>query len=397
MSEGLNILMVAPEPVFEPRGTPFSVVYRARSLCRAGHRVDLLTYPYGRDPKIDGLRVIRVPKVPGVRGVRIGPSPAKVVLDAMLTVRMAGLLSVNAYDLIWSHEEAGLLCGPLSRLLGVAHIYDMHSDLSQQIMNYAPFDRQPFVGVFSGITRVMVHTADVVLTICDDLVSAVRTIAPRKRVLLVENYCTAVDFLDDPVPSVDAVRREMGLNGVPTAVYIGSLEPYQGLDILLGAADYLAGRKCRCKMVIVGGSAGQVERLRERAASMNLGDVVHVVGQVPPAAVASYVEAADILLTSRSMGTNVPLKIYSYMKSGKPIVATRIESHTQLLSDENAMLSETDGTSFGRAIERLIDNPGLGRRLAEAAGRSAGDFSEERFDRNLALALEWAMASRRGT
>ena len=44
-----RILMLAPEPFFEPRGTPFSEYHRIKVLGELGYKVDLVTYPFGRD------------------------------------------------------------------------------------------------------------------------------------------------------------------------------------------------------------------------------------------------------------------------------------------------------------------------------------------------------------
>ena len=44
----MHILMIAPEPFFEPRGTPFSEYHRIRALIELGHTVDLVTYPVRR-------------------------------------------------------------------------------------------------------------------------------------------------------------------------------------------------------------------------------------------------------------------------------------------------------------------------------------------------------------
>ena len=44
----VRILMIAPEPFFEPRGTPFSEFHRIRALTALGHQVDLVTYPFGQ-------------------------------------------------------------------------------------------------------------------------------------------------------------------------------------------------------------------------------------------------------------------------------------------------------------------------------------------------------------
>ena len=55
----MKILMIAPEPFFEPRGTPFSEYFRIKALSALGHTVDLVTYPFGVDKAIPGLKIFR--------------------------------------------------------------------------------------------------------------------------------------------------------------------------------------------------------------------------------------------------------------------------------------------------------------------------------------------------
>ena len=76
--------MLAPEPFFEPRGTPFSEFHRIKALSELGHSIDLVTYPFGADVSLPNLRIIRSPKPPFISRVRIGPSAAKLVLDVYL-------------------------------------------------------------------------------------------------------------------------------------------------------------------------------------------------------------------------------------------------------------------------------------------------------------------------
>jgi hypothetical protein len=47
--------MIAPQPFFRARGTPFSVLHRIRALVLLGHSVDLVTYPFGEPVPLDGL------------------------------------------------------------------------------------------------------------------------------------------------------------------------------------------------------------------------------------------------------------------------------------------------------------------------------------------------------
>src|SRR2546428_7750021 len=133
----MRILMLAPEPFFEPRGTPFSEFHRIRALTDLGHQVDLVIYPFGRDVTMPGLRVFRSPRPPLVRDVQVGPSLAKIPLDLLLTLTVLRRALTERYDAIHSHEEGGLIGVVLAGILRVPHLYDMHSSLPQQLTNFA--------------------------------------------------------------------------------------------------------------------------------------------------------------------------------------------------------------------------------------------------------------------
>ena len=65
--------MLAPEPFFEPRGTPFSEYHRIKALGELGHRIDLVTYPIGRDVALPNLRIFRALRPPFVGSVLVFP------------------------------------------------------------------------------------------------------------------------------------------------------------------------------------------------------------------------------------------------------------------------------------------------------------------------------------
>src|SRR3954452_9201294 len=85
----VKILMLAPEPFFEPRGTPFSEYHRIKALGELGHHVDLVTYPIGRDVELPNLRIFRSLRPPFVSRVPIGPSFTKLMLDALMLLTVA--------------------------------------------------------------------------------------------------------------------------------------------------------------------------------------------------------------------------------------------------------------------------------------------------------------------
>jgi glycosyltransferase involved in cell wall biosynthesis len=69
------------------------------------------------------------------------------------------------------------------------------------------------------------------------------------------------------------------------------------------------------------------------------------------------------------VGTNTPLKIYSQMAGGVPIVATRIETHTQVLTDDIAILVDASEAAFAEGIRRVLDAPEQAEQIAKNALR----------------------------
>ena len=132
------------------------------------------------------MRVCRGLRPPFVRRVKIGPSLAKIPLDALLTLSATRRAFSTRYDAIHSHEEGGLIGALLAALLRVPHLYDMHSSLPQQLTNFS-FSRSRLIRhAFVAIERFMIRRSRVVIVICPSLEETVRAIEPQARTVLIE-------------------------------------------------------------------------------------------------------------------------------------------------------------------------------------------------------------------
>ena len=76
----MRILLLAPHPFFQQRGTPIAERVLLEVLARSGHEIDVLTYPEGEDPGIPSCRILRIPAPPGIRNIRPGFSVKKLAL-----------------------------------------------------------------------------------------------------------------------------------------------------------------------------------------------------------------------------------------------------------------------------------------------------------------------------
>ena len=342
--------MIAPEPFFEPRGTPFSEFHRIRALTALGHEVDLVTYPFGQDVAMPGLRVFRSLRPPWVHHVKIGPSLAKIPLDALLALGALRRAVSGRYDVVHSHEEGGLIGALLAMGLRVPHLYDMHSSLPQQLSNFAFSRSRIITRVFLAIERFMIRRSRVVIVICPSLEETVKAIDPGAQTVLIENAPGSAE--DEATPeAAAAVRTSLKLaDAVPIVLYTGTFEAYQGLDLLFAAMAIARRSRPDARLVLAGGRADQVTRAREQARAAGIADVTIFAGERPASEIPAYLLAADLLVSPRSRGTNTPLKIYQYLRSGKAIVATRLLTHTQVLSDETAILTGVTPQEYADGI-----------------------------------------------
>jgi glycosyltransferase involved in cell wall biosynthesis len=381
--------MVAPQPFFRARGTPFSVLHRIRALTSRGHRVTLLTYPFGEDIDIEGLLIDRIPRPRIISDVIIGPSWPKVLLDWYLFRKTIEHLKTREYHVLHSHEEAAFFCTPLAKRFSILHVYDMHSSLPQQLSNFGRYDNWPLRTLFELCEKYTLRRANGVISICNDLAEIVQFQSPTVPHALVEN--TADDrkiFLHAPdfVPVFNLPREKRLI------VYTGTMEKYQGIELLLNAFHKLCRNYQDIHLLIAGGTEAEVAQLRGILEARHITDRVICTGTVHPSVIPAYLSKASILVSPRIQGTNTPLKIYSYLRSGVPLVATDIVSHTQCLNRNIAELVPATADDFVSGIARLLDDPPHAAQLATAALEHATlNWSDESYIENVNALYEKAL------
>jgi glycosyltransferase involved in cell wall biosynthesis len=375
----MRILMIAPEPFFEPRGTPFSEYHRIRALLELGHTVDLVTYPFGQAVSLPGLRVFRCLRPPFLRRVRIGPSLSKVPLDLALTLTAVRRVIAERYDVVHSHEEGAAIGIVLSAMVGIPHVYDMHSSLPQQLSNFAYSRSRVLRWMFDCFERAAVRHSKVVIVICPELRRIVQQVQPGSEPVLIENAPGAGDAA--PGGAAVAMRATLAIAAsTPLVAYTGTFEAYQGLDLLFAAAALVVEARPDARFLLAGGRPEQVAAARAHAAAAGLGASVIFTGERPSTEIPAILEAADVLVSPRSRGTNTPLKIYQYLRSGRAIVATRLLTHTQVLDDSVAILTGVSPREFADGILTALADPQMAGAIgARAAALAANKYSYDAY------------------
>jgi glycosyltransferase involved in cell wall biosynthesis len=362
----MNILFIAPQPFFRERGSPIRALHQIEELSRMGHQVDILCYPFGQPVDLPGVRVFRTMIIPGIKDVPIGPSAAKIPMDVALFCSALWLCLRNRYDVIQAVEEAAFFSVFLKKLFRTRLIYNMDSCISDQLRFSGFVTSRPLLRLVERFERAAMRKAACVITVGPVLSEVVRQNAPQTRVLQLEDAPLQASFKEFREEAQN-LRLEFGLHQAPVCVYTGNFESYQAVDLLVRAAGVVARERPDVRIVLVGGTPEQVAAMKTLAAEFRAETVCVFAGRRPTHEMAAFLTLADVLLTPRNQGTNPPMKIYAYMQSGRPVVATRVPTHTQILDDRCAFLTDNTPESFAAGLLAALNDPAHAAALAHEA------------------------------
>lgn len=396
----MRILSLADTRFPIERANGVQTVETCHALARRGHEVTLVvrpdTAPVSRDPfdyydlpRIPGLRIETVP----ARG-SVARRRATFLLAAARQARAAG-----SRGLVFTRDlgVARFLLG-LRGAIRVPVVYESHglaAVVSAELPQLVSTASAPTPRKLARLTRrdahVWRHAAGYVTItqgLCRELESR---FGPRQA--------TAVVPDGTRVPTDAAVAP--GMRNPPVVCYAGHLYPWKGVDVLLHALallDPITG-------LVIGGLEGEPDLARVTALADRLAPSrVTFTGAVPPGEVAARLRSADVLVlpntTTRMSSTYTsPLKLFEYMASGRPIVASDLPALGEVLRHgENALLVPPgDARACADAILSLVHDGALARRLASAALADVRDYTWDRRAERLEALFAAVMTRDAGT
>jgi glycosyltransferase involved in cell wall biosynthesis len=358
-----RILVVAPQPFYEDRGTPIAVRQLLQALSQLAFDVDVLTYPIGESIEIPRVRYFRAWNPLRLRRVPIGFSATKLALDVTLVTGLIRRLSTRVYRCIHALEEAAFPAVLLGRRFGVPVIYDMQSSLPEQLGRHFAFRGAAAQRTLRGLEGWLLRRADSVVS-SSGLAPRVRELAPAARLREWEYSGTLPQASPEEAA---ALRRSLGIpDGRPVVLYSGTFEPYQGLPELLAAIPGVRAEVPDATFVLVGALESDGTTVTNGHAALVREGALRVVKRQPRERIPGFLAMADVLVSPRAYGDNLPLKIFDYLAAGKPIVATDIPAHRAALDGERALLTGNAAPEIARGIVTLLRDPALAARLAAA-------------------------------
>jgi glycosyltransferase involved in cell wall biosynthesis len=211
------------------------------------------------------------------------------------------------------------------------------------------------------------NTARKVVVISHGLAEAYERVGVRKERIIVAPDGVDLKEFEHP-ESQESARRRLGLpieKNKKIVLYIGRLDGWKGVDTLCEATVLLEGKEGNASVAsvhvaIIGGEPAQVESFKKKYQNSNL----TFLGFHPYAELADNQAAADVLVLPNtakdedSARYTSPLKLFTYMASGKPIIASDLPSIREVLSDDSAyFFTPDDAHALAEKIAEALAEP----------------------------------------
>ena len=379
----MRLLLLVPHPFYQDRGTSIAVDHVLNVLSQRGDCVDVLTYHEGGGKQYPNVSIYRIPNLSFVKNIPIGFSWKKVLCDVLLFFMTVKFMVRNRYHLTHATEEAVFIALIMKWVFGVPYLYDMDSSLPQQLIEkYSWLKSMAFLLNF--LERIAIQNAIAVLPVCDALADLALKYR-NNNVVVVHDFPLSNQSNDSNQINL---KTELGIGG-QIVMYVGNLEGYQGIDLLLKSFSKVLKVIEGIDLVIIGGEERDIKAYKEKSKNLGIDSQIHFLGKRRLQDLDGYLKSADILVSPRIKGKNTPMKLYSYLWSEKPVLVTNVESHTQIVNNEVTFIADPEPEALAKGMIALLGNESLRLKLGTEGKRWVeARFNFEEFRKKINALLD---------
>lgn len=345
--------MIAPTPFFADRGCHVRIYEEIRALHGLGCEIILCTYHIGRD--MAGVRTERIINIPWYRKLEAGPSWQKPFLDILLLIKSFSIAKRFKPDIIHAHLHEGAFIGRfISRWLGVPLMFDYQGSMTAEMADHEFLKKG---GIFFRLLRKIENWinrgADIIVPSSGgsegQLISEFHI--PREKVRPVLDGVDT-DIFRPSCPADDLRERLEIPKGRKVVVYLGLLNEYQGVDLLLDSISDVIHILPDTHFLIMG--YPDVERYTEMAVRLGIAGNVTFTGRIDYREAPRYLCLGDIAVSAKLSRTEANGKIYNYMAAGLPTVCFDTPVNREILGDTGVYAEFGSRESLAKAMADLL-------------------------------------------
>lgn len=367
--QGWRVVMVAACPFPYHQGSQVFIGQSAEALAARGHQVRVVTYHSGGEHSRCSVPVDRIPALLPRPPFRAGLSWSKPLLDLLLAGTLLRTVRTHSVSLIHAHNcEAALAALAVRALTGVPVVFHTHNVMTDEVPTYFG-NRVARAGARAGAALVdrLTARADCIIAINREVASFFTGLGtPADRI-----HCIPPG-IDYPAGDYAALADRCvpgSLRDLPMIFYTGNLDRYQNLELLLEAFRLLLRRGVRVRLVVL--THCSTQELRRECVRLGIASSVAFVAYTGFAQVQAFLHVARMAVLPRRSWSGFPIKLLNYQASGTPVVAAAGSAKEMVHLADGLVVPDDDPQAFAGAMELLLRDRALCRRLGRAAADKA--------------------------
>jgi len=379
----LKILMIAPTPFFADRGCHTQIYEEIKALKKLGHSIFLCTYHLGRD--MPDLKIYRIINIPWYKKLGAGPSAHKFYLDILLFLKSLRVALKIRPDIIHGHLHEGALLGfVVGKIIKRPLLFDYQGSLTSEMKahNFIK-DKSWLFWFFYRIEKIINNLANSVVTQSEEMVNELidKFKVKKEKVFLTMDGVNTDEF--KPGYRVNDLRKKLGLSlNKKIVVYLGLLTKYQGVDCLIKAIPYVLDEMPDVHFLIMG-YPNEIF-YQNMAKKYGVASQVTFTGRINYQEAPRYLCLADLAIAPKIAQTEADGKIYNYMASQLPIIASDRPVSKQILGEAAIYTKRDNPVSLAQGIKKLLQDEKLAKSLAaKAREKAVRDYSWDEVGRRI--------------
>ena len=343
-------LLTTVHPSFDVR-----IFYKeAKTLVQVGYDVTLIAQ-HDKNEIVNGIKIIALPEARN-RFERIFG----------LTVRALYLALKQRAYIYHFHDPELIVVGIILKLFRKKVIYDVHEDVSKQILNKDWIGnkhiREFMAFMFELIERIGAFIFDIILTATSDIAKKF----PKNKTVILRNF-PILKLIDNTAPTNYKKNK-------PVTIYAGGLTKIRGIKEIVQAMEYIDDR---AELWLLG--KWESEKYKKECEYLEGWKYTKYLGLVSLREVYQYMKVADIgismLFPIKNYLTSLPIKVFEYMACSLPVVMSGFPYWKKMFGECALFVNPCDPKDIAEKILYLLDNP----KEAKELGKRGRKLIEEKY------------------
>ncbi len=355
MKSKFKVLMIAPTPFFADRGCHVRIYEEIRALQGLGCEIILCTYHIGRD--MGRIRTERIINIPWYKKLEAGPSWQKPFLDILLLIKSFSIARRFKPNVIHAHLHEGAFIGRfISQWFGVPLMFDYQGSMTAEMADHEFLKKGgTFFRLLRKIENWINRGADIIVPSSGGSVGQLISEfhIPREKVRPVLDGVDT-DIFRPGYPADDLRERLEIPKGRKVVVYLGLLNEYQGVDLLLDSISDVIHMLPDTHFLVMG--YPDVERYTEMAVGLGIAGNVTFTGRIDYREAPRYLCIGDIAVSAKLSRTEANGKVYNYMAAGLPTVCFDTPVNREILGDLGLYAEFGNKESLASSITDILSD-----------------------------------------